>query len=168
LRRSRKNIGLDAELVEELKNIARKRGISIAGYMRQLLDEALRIEAMGYYAPRALSERRIELVLSRVGFVYIPSVILNTRDPREAEEKGEAVGRLITELGADPVELVELIGFENQVAVSQGDNMVLLPQDDELKNRIVYFIRGLARGAGLVVQSTGSLTIISLRKPRIY
>jgi len=103
-----------------------------------------------------------------VGFISIHSVILNTRDPREVEEKGEVIGRLVTELGADPVELVELIGFENQVAVSQGDNMVLLPQDDELKNRIVYFTRVLARGAGLVVESTDSLTIISLRKPGVY
>ncbi|ADV65563.1 ribbon-helix-helix protein, CopG family [Desulfurococcus mucosus] len=165
MRKSRKTIGVDAEYVEALKEVAKRRGTSISSYMRQLIDEVLRIESAGYYAPRALMERWIEILLSKVGFTYVYPEVLEVSDPVELERRGERLGSTLVELGVDPVKLVELLGVGTGTAISQGESIILIPQENPLKSRMLHLIRGMAKGAGLSISSSGSLVIISPRKP---
>ncbi|MCY0867951.1 MAG: ribbon-helix-helix protein, CopG family [Desulfurococcus sp.] len=161
MRKNRKMINLEAEYVDAIKEIARRRGLSISSYIRQLLDEALRVESMGYYAPRALMERWIELLLVKAGFTYIHPDILTVEDLGVIEEKGVKLGRVLSELGADAMKIIELLGSEAGVAVVQGSSIILLPQEDKIKSKMLSLIKGVARGAGLTVSVSGSLTIIS-------
>ncbi|ACL11603.1 CopG family transcriptional regulator [Desulfurococcus amylolyticus] len=161
MRKSRKTIGIDAEYIEALKEVARKRGTSISGYMRQLIDEALKIESMGYYAPRALMERWVELVLSKVGFAYMHVDILELEDLEEIERRGEILGSTIAELGVDSMKIIELLGLSSGVGISQGSSIILLPQSSRVKTKMFHLIKGLAKGSGLVISSSGSLVIIS-------
>ena len=62
--KSRRCIGIDIELAEELKNISKSRGMSIVNYLRKLLEELIDLEKQGYYVPELLHEKKIELVLS--------------------------------------------------------------------------------------------------------
>ncbi|MCC6054347.1 MAG: CopG family transcriptional regulator, partial [Thermosphaera sp.] len=111
MRKSRKTIGVEAEYVELLKQIAVSRGMSIASYLKRLIEESVKIEEMGYFAPRALSERRIELILSKLGFTIIPWDITSEATSDEiALERGLVIGKTLRELGLNPVEVIELIG----------------------------------------------------------
>ncbi len=160
MRKNRKTIGVDAEYVELLKQIARNRGMSIASYLRELVENAVKLEDMGYYAPRALLEKQIEILLSRLGFSILPPDILNAKTDEEVVERGVVIGKTIRELGFSPVETIEFIGLSNQLIVSQGENIILLPQYDPVKKKLALLLKGIARGSGLTVIESGETTII--------
>jgi hypothetical protein len=165
LRKSRKTIGVEAEYVELLKQIAVSRGMSIATYLKRLIEESVKIEEMGYFAPRALSERRIELILSKLGFTIMPWDI--TSEPTSDEialERGLVIGKTLRELGLNPVEVIELIGLSNQLIVIQGDNIIILPQYDPLRRKLSLLLKGIAKGAGLSIIESGETTIIMQSK----
>ena len=161
MRKSRKTIGVEAEYVELLKQIAVSRGMSIAAYLKRLIEESVKIEEMGYFAPRALSERRIELILSKLGFTIMPWDI--TSEPTSDEvalERGLVIGKTLRELGLNPVEVIELIGLSNQLIVIQGDNIIILPQYDPLRRKLSLLLKGIAKGAGLSIVESGETTVI--------
>lgn len=165
MRKSRKTIGVEAEYVELLKQIAVSRGMSIATYLKRLIEESVKIEEMGYFAPRALSERRIELILSKLGFTIMPWDI--TSEPTSDEialERGLVIGKTLRELGLNPVEVIELIGLSNQLIVIQGDNIIILPQYDPLRRKLSLLLKGIAKGAGLTIIESGETTIIMQSK----
>ena len=167
MRKNRKTIGLDAEYAELLKEIAKNRGMSIASYLRRLIDEAVKIEGLGYFAPRALSEKRAEIVLSRLGFIYtIPDALDNGFSDEDLLTRGVNIGRALIELGVNPLEVLELIGVSNQLIVIQGDNIIILPQHDKYKKRLSILLKGIAKGAGLNTVESGEVTVVlSNRKP---
>ncbi|MEM1596773.1 MAG: CopG family transcriptional regulator [Desulfurococcaceae archaeon] len=161
MRKSRKTIGIDAEYAELLKNIARKRGMSIASYLRRLIDEAVKVEELGYFAPRALSEKKAEILLSKLGFTYtIPDLLKNEIGDDELLTRGLNMGRALIELGVDPVEVVELIGISNQLIATQGENIIILPQHEDYKRKLSTLLKGIAKGAGLSVVESGEVAII--------
>ena len=161
MRKSRKTIGVEAEYVELLKRIAVSRGMSIASYLKRLIEESAKLEEMGYFAPRALSERRIELILSKLGFTIMPWDITSEATSDEiALERGLLVGKTLRELGLDPVEVIELIGLSNQLIVIQGDNIIILPQYDPLRRKLSLLLKGIAKGAGLSIIEGGETTVI--------
>jgi hypothetical protein len=161
LRKSRKTIGVDAEYAELLKEIARGRGMSIASYLRRLIDEAVKVEDLGFFAPRALSEKRAEILLSRLGFTYsLPDILSKEYTDEELLSRGVSIGRAIVELGVNPLEVIELIGVSNQLIVIQGDNIIILPQHEEYKRRLSILLKGVAKGAGLNTLDSGEVTII--------
>jgi len=165
LRKSRKTLGLDAEYAELLRELARKRGMSTAAYLRKLVEEAAKLEEMGYFAPRALSERRVELVLSKLGFtISVPELIAGNASDEEVVNRGVSIGRALVEIGVDPAEVVELIGLSNQLVVARGDNVVMLPQHDPYKQKLALLLKGLAKGAGLNTVDSGGVTVILLGK----
>lgn len=165
MRRIRKTVGIDAELVEELKSIARARGMSLANYLRKLIQEALLIESMGYFAPRALSEKRTELILSKLGFTLIPYDLVDSNlSEEDAETKGISIGKALRELDIEPAEVIEMLSLDNQLAVTQGESLIILPQSDRLKKLLASLIKGIAKGSGLSVSSSGNIIIINLRK----
>ncbi len=165
MRRIRRTVGIDAELVEELKSIARARGMSLANYLRKLIQEALLIESMGYFAPRALSEKRTELILSKLGFTLIPyDLVSNNLSEEDAEAKGISIGKALRELDIDPTEVIEMLSLDNQLAITQGESLIILPQSNRLKKLLASLIRGIAKGSGLSVSTSGNIIIINLRK----
>lgn len=167
-KKTRKTIGIDAEYVELLKDIASKRGMSTTSYLRKLLDEVVRVETMGLFAPRALSERRSEIVLHRFGFIFVPSEVLNTNiSDEELYNRGVTIGRTLLELDMNPLEVIELIGLTNQLIIPQGDNLVILPQYSELKRKLSQMLIGIAKGAELGVVESGEIKIIIPRRGRV-
>lgn len=161
MRKNRKTIGVDAEYAELLKEIAGRRGMSIASYLRRLIDEAVKVEDLGYFAPRALSERRAEILLSRLGFVYsLPDILSKEFTDDELLSRGISIGKAIVELGVNPLEVIELIGVSNQLIVIQGDNIIILPQHEEYKRKLSILLKGVAKGAGFNTVDSGEVTVI--------
>lgn len=161
--KNRRCIGLDIDLAEEIKNIAKLRGMNLVNYLRKLLDEVIEIEKQGYYAPDALYEKRLELLLSKLGFVYIPAElvekIVNLED---VEVIGERIGKALVELEIDIAEFIERFALRNDIAIVQKNSLILIPATG-VKNIIRHLLIGIARASGLNVAVSGNTIIIRTR-----
>ncbi|MEM1646506.1 MAG: CopG family transcriptional regulator [Ignisphaera sp.] len=158
--KSRRCIGLDTDLAEELKNISKSRGMSIVGYLRKLLEEVIELEKFGYYVPEILYEKRIELVLSKLGFVYIPTELVETMvKPGEAEVIGEKIGKALSELGIDIIEFIERFALRNDLAIVQRNSLVLVPTSS-VKKVLTHLLIGIAKTANIEVSGTGDVVVI--------
>ena len=170
---SRKTLGLDADLAEELKDAARKRGLTLSNYMRALIKEALALEKLGYYAPRALKEKRAEYVLENLGFVLVPKEVLHAAlrssklSDSEVAEIGRRVALVIKEVGVEPIELVELISKPLSTVISEPDKLVLIMPPDTTGQVLAGLIKGLSEGSGLNVEKNESIIVIKIPKEMI-
>lgn len=165
MRKTRKTISIEAEYVELLKEIAKARGMSVSSYIRRLITEVAKAEEIGLFAPRALSEKRAEVLLNRFGFTLVPvDIITSNISDEDLLSRGMAIGKTMVELEIDPFEVIELIGLSNQIIVPQGDNIVILPQQDELKRKLTVLLIGMARGADLKLTESRDIVIISPSK----
>lgn len=165
MRKTRKTISIEAEYVELLKNIAKNRGMSISSYIRRLIMEVAKAEEMGLFAPRAISEKRAEVLLNRFGFTLVPlDIITSNISDEELLNRGMAIGKTMIELDIDPFEVIEIIGISNHIIVPQGDNIVILPQHDELKRKLSLLLVGIAKGSDLKLTHSRDIVIISPSK----
>lgn len=166
--KSRRCIGLDIDLAEELKNISRSRGMSLIGYLRKLLEEVLELEKYGYYVPSILYEKKLELILSKLGFVYIPSELVEkTVRLEDAEVIGEKIGRALIELNVDVAEFIERFAIKNDLAVFQRDALVLIPATN-IKKVLSHLLVGIAKAGGINVSITGDIITLRLKSRFIY
>lgn len=162
--KSRRCIGLDVDLAEELKNIASNRGMSIVGYLRKLLEEVIELENHGYYVPEVLNEKKIELILSKLGFVYIPAELVEkTVNPEDAEVVGLRIGKALTELGIDLTEFIERFAVRNDLAIVQRNTLILIPTT-VVKKVLIYLLIGMAKAGDVPVSSSGDVVIIKLKR----
>jgi hypothetical protein len=159
--RSRRTLGVDLELAEALKEIARSRGMSLVGYLRKLFEEAIEVERLGYFAPSALRDKRVELVLSKLGFTYLPIDLLDSgsRNPEATEALGERVGSTLRELGIDGYEVIERVALSNGLGIVKEGSLILIPSSGP-KEIVRRFLVGLARGSSLNVSTSGDLVIV--------
>ncbi|MEM0487318.1 MAG: CopG family transcriptional regulator [Zestosphaera sp.] len=159
--KNRRTLGVDLELAEELKSIARSRGMSLVGYLRKLFEEAIEIERLGYFAPSALREKKTELMLSKLGFVYIPLDLLDIQsaNPEVMETRGEKLGATLRELEISCEEIIERISLSNGIGILRENTIILIPSSGP-KELLRRFLIGLARGSSLEVSIVGDLAII--------
>ncbi|MCS7099658.1 MAG: hypothetical protein NZ925_04885, partial [Sulfolobales archaeon] len=159
--RSRRTLGVDLELAEELKKIARSRGMSLASYLRMLFEEVINTERSGYFAPGVLREKRVELALTKLGFSYVPLELLDAQSltPEYAEALGVKLATVISELGINCEEVIEKISLSNGIGVLQENTVILIPSSGP-KEILRRFLVGLARGSSLRISATGSLVIV--------
>lgn len=163
---SRKTIGLDRDLMESLKEIARKRGVGIAPYLRRLVKEAIELEKLGHYAPTALRERRLEALLEMMNFAYMPvdeGVVTGSTDPRAY---GKRLGEMIREIGGDVYSLIEYLGLMHKIAIVQEDRITVfsMPHSNgfNARNIMAEILKGMAEGGRLRIRDLGSAAIIEM------
>ncbi len=157
---SRKTLALDSALVDGLKAAARRRGLTLSNYLRSLIKEALMLEELGLYAPRALREKRIEHILEDLGFIFVPrEALLPEKQSELAEEVGRRVGYVSKELGVEPAELVEFLSKYAGNVVMDSRRLIVL-KDPERADFMVELLRGIAESAGLKVSSNESMVVI--------
>jgi len=159
--RSRRTLGVDLELAEELKSIAKSRGMSLVGYLRKLFEEAIEVERLGYFAPGVLREKKTELVLSKLGFVYIPLDLLDSQPAalEVVETRGEKLGVTLRELGISCEEIIERISLSNGIGILRENAIILIPTSGS-REILRRFLIGLAKGSSLEVSIVGDLAII--------
>lgn len=159
MRGSRKSVSVDSPLVEKLMYYAKARNMSLADYMRRLLEEAIAAESHGLYPPKLISERRIQVFLERLGFVLVPVEILEDgSDYKRIEERGEKIGRTIAELYPNPEKVLEEFIAATKIAIPQDNSYISFPFSDA-KEKLRVFAIGLARGIGLKVEKRGNIYI---------
>jgi len=164
---SRKTVGLDADLVKNLKEAARKRGITLSNYLRALITEALSLENLGHYAPRALREKKIEYVLENLGFIFIPKEVLDDMTPQEIEEVGKRVGVVAKELGIKSLELIELLSRSIGNTIMDSSRIVLIKTPGSRGSALVDLIKGISASAGLKVESSNAMVVIKVPRETV-
>lgn len=159
---SRKTVGLDRELVGELRSVAVSRGMNLVSYLRKLVREAVELERRGYYAPRALSEKRFEYLLKSFNFTYIPVDILgnslSTDSLKVAKDFGERLGATLKELGIDVYDFIEFLGNSSNTLIYEGDKVIVAPVSDG-RRLTAELIKGIALGGGLECDDRGIFII---------
>ncbi len=155
---SRKTVGLDRELVSELRSVAISRGMNLVSYFRKLVKEAVELERRGYYAPRALSEKRFEYFLKSFNFIYVPADVLGNSlgDDllKSAREFGERLGVTLKELGVDVYEFIEFLGNSTSSLIYENDRVIVAPVGDG-RRLTTELIKGMALGGGLECEDRG-------------
>lgn len=164
---SRRTVGLDAELVESLKEVAKKRGVTLSNYLRALINEALALENLGHYAPRALREKRIEYILENLGFILVPKEILGNTSPQEVEEVGKRVGVVAKELGVESLELIELLSRSVGNVIMDSSRIVLIKTPGSRETALVDLIKGISASAGLKMESSDAMVVIEVPKEAV-
>lgn len=157
-------MGLDKDLMERLKEVARKRSMGVSPYLRKLLSEALELEKMGYYAPRALKERRIQILLEMFNFGYMPFDVNTNKDPRAY---GRRLGEAIREIGGDVYSIIEYLGLMHKIAVVRDERITIVDigrVGDENSQRavLIEILKGMAEGSGLPIKEIGSTAVIEM------
>jgi len=164
---NRKTIGLDADLVKNLKEVARKRGITLSNYLRALINEALALENLGHYAPRALREKRIEYILENLGFIFTPREVLDNIAPQEIVEVGKRVGVVAKELGIESLELIELLSRSVGNIIMDSNRIVLIKSPGSRESTLVDLIKGVSSSAGLKVESSDTMVVIKVPREAV-
>ncbi|MGC9009294.1 MAG: hypothetical protein ACP5I7_01585 [Sulfolobales archaeon] len=168
--RVRKTLGLDRELVEKIKTVAMRRGMTLSEYLRRLLQITISLEEEGIFAPKLLEEARYNLIMSSLKFVYIPlDLLLDKRFSDEeisrARNHGERIGKVLSEMMIDVYPLVEKIGEILGVSFKKGDDLVFIKSlDNDYRRFILEFIIGVATGNGYIVNETNQLILIRKRE----
>lgn len=159
--KSRRTLGVNLELAEELKSIAKSRGMSLVGYLRRLFEETIEVERLGYFTPAILREKRVELILSKLGFVYVPLDLLNNQStpPKAAEALGEKLGATFRELEVSCEELIEKVSLSIGIGMLKGNEIILVPSSGP-REVLRHFLIGLAKGSSLNVVARGDLIAI--------
>ncbi|MEM2576052.1 MAG: hypothetical protein QW596_01635 [Sulfolobales archaeon] len=159
---SRKTLGLDKDLVNELRSVVIRRGMNLASYLRKLIREAVELERRGYYAPRALAEKRFEYLLKSFNFTYVPAELLSNslsdESLRNANELGRRLGATLKELNVDVYEFLEFLGNSSSSIIYEGDRLILTPVSDG-RRLVLELIKGLALGGGLDCEDRGVFVV---------
>jgi len=160
----RRTLALDADLIDKLKEIAKKRGTTLSNYLRSLLREAIDLEDRGYYAPKALRERKYEYLLMNLGFTYVPKelVNLNRSDDSTLEGISERLGSVLRELGINVVEIIDILSSSCSNVITDSKRIVILTLPNSHDYLIAKLIAGIAKSAGLSVKEEGALVSIEI------
>jgi hypothetical protein len=161
---NRKTLALDSDLITRLKEVARKRGITLSNYMRSLIGEALKLEEIGVYAPRALREKRIEMMLEDLGFILTPKEVLDSSS--NAVDVGRRVGNVAKELGINGLELIELLSRYAGNVIVDSKRIVLLR--NPLTNKaMVDVVKGVSEAFNLKVSVNGTMLVVEVPRESI-
>lgn len=162
--KNRRTVAIDTDIVEELTKFAKERGMTLAGYVRSMFTSALQAERAGMYPPNLIKEAMSHEVLKRLGFLFVPSaVIFDDLSEDGIEEVGLNIGRALLEISQNPEEIFERYALSLKIAFPK-DSSLLIPPVKKSGIKIKRLVIGMAKGLGLIVEESGDITVIRLRK----
>ncbi len=157
----RRSIMIDNEYAEILEKLAKRHGLSIASYLRSLINAAKEAEDRGYYAPRLLTRALIYEAFSRLRSIPTP-VELICSDYNKAYSEGKKIGLALRGLGLDVGEVLSLLVERTGIGAAEYSRLVLFGYTSGENLVIREFIRGVAEGAGYTVSEVGDSYVIKL------
>ena len=162
----RKTLALDADLVDSIKSIAKKYGMTMSAYLRNLFREVIEVERRGMYAPLALRRASIAHILSTLNFIHLPAdILVNIAGNLDTvRDIGERIGKVLRNLTLNASEILELLSSETQIAMIEESKIVLIPPTTEAQRVTREFILGLAKGMGFEILEEGDVAVIKLRR----
>jgi len=162
--KNRRTVAIDAEIAEELSRYAKERGMSLAGYIRSVFTSVIQAERSGMYPPNLMKEAVNSEVLKKLGFLLVPSsFILEDVDESRAEEIGVSIGKALSEISPEPIEVFERYTLSMKVAFPK-DSYLFLPPVRGNGGKIRRLIIGMAKGLGLEVHEEDEIAKIVLKR----
>jgi len=156
----RRTIALDAGLVSELKNVASRRGSTLAGYLRRLLRAVIALERQGIDPFQVLENAYMYEVLTSLGAVPAPVKLLRCCRRDCVESELEEFMKTMKDLGVDGWGLLQVIARSLR-APQGGGTRILLPRSHEGAG----FALIIAKVYGYTVRFTGDYVVIE-QKPQ--
>ena len=159
---------LDKVLVEKLKSIAERHGMSMASYLRSLFISVNEAEDAGIYAPRLLKKALVAMKLQGTGIIPLPVKLFEectkyVKNKNEIYEKAYRIGRnagtLLHNLGVSLEEAIPIF-IEGIGSIYLGNNRIVVLVSQEEYIFILYFIKGLASVYKAITKIEGSMLII--------
>ncbi|KSW12560.1 hypothetical protein CF15_07550 [Pyrodictium occultum] len=163
--RKRRPIMIDSKLVDLIKGIAARHGMTVSAYMRALLTGAVEAEESSSFAPLVLRKALIYSKLRRVGVVLIPLSLLdscnNANIHELAREEGRRLGALLRSLEIGLEEALDIMLEDSRIAIRERDKVILLPATKPGEKAVKSMIEGVAEsyGAEITRDSSGVVTI---------
>lgn len=111
--KKRKTIALDEEIVEQVANIARSKGMSLSNYLRRLLSVVMKAEEHGVNPEQALIDQIILKYAKHAGLAFTPIQLVQ---PSENDWKN---------LGYRLGIMLKIKGLEKEVALKNTILMIL-------------------------------------------
>ncbi len=159
----RKTLALDEEIINKLKEIAVKRGTTLSNYLRNLFGEVIDLEERGYFAPKALREKKFEYILNSLGFIYIPKDLIGNLRSDHIERIGSKLGIVLKELKINIADVIELLTTQSQGSViTESNKVVLIAMPGTIEYYLNKLIAKIAKTSGLNVNDTDTLITIEL------
>ena len=159
----RKPMMLDAELVDAVKNIANKHGMTLAAYMRSLLINLIEAENRGLFAPLALRKALLFSKLRGAGLLLIPADIVSecNLDENDLEREGEHIGILLKNLGVRLEEAIELFLENLKTAIREKDKIIVMASN-KTDRAIKDFVKGVAKAYSAEIREEGDILVIGI------
>lgn len=164
--RSRRTLGLDRELVEKIKEIAKRRGMTLSEYLRALLQGAISLEEEGAFAPKILENAKYDLFISSLRFVLLPLDIFierkySSEEIETARQHGERIGKVLSEMLIDARPLIERIGGSVGLVLRRGSDLIIVKtNENDYRRFFSELMIGIARGNGYKISETEQLVVI--------
>ncbi|HDN76192.1 MAG TPA: hypothetical protein ENG05_03585 [Acidilobales archaeon] len=159
----RKTLALDEDIINKLKEIAIKRGTTLSNYLRNLFSEVIDLEERGYFAPKALREKKFEYILNSLGFIYIPKDLIGNLRSDYIERVGSKLGVVLKELKVSVVDVIELLTMHSQGSViTESNKVILIAMPGTVEYYLNKLVAEIAKATGLNVNDTSTLISIEL------
>ena len=161
----RKAVMVEEELVDQVKAIAQRYGMSISSYMRRLLRAALTAETQGIHAPQAIARGIMLSTLARLSLIPLPLQLLQVHSIDDLRETAWKVGKMLRNLDVDTFDLISLITEFSGLGFSTpaGIKIITVPGDPAL-SKLEAYLAALAEAAGLDVERTEENIVIIRHK----
>lgn len=164
----RKPIMLDSSLVDDLKKIANKHGMTLSAYMRSLISNTIEAENKGVFAPLAIRKAVLISRLRSAGLLLLPlSLLKNCKsEGNNVFEEGKRIGLFLRSINVPLEEAIDLF-IENIKIAIREDNKVILIASSDLEKILIEFLRGIASSYSVNIRNEGDLLVIELSQKQI-
>lgn len=154
---------LDADLVEAVKGIANKHGMTLAAYMRSLLTNLIEVENRGLFAPLALRKALLLSKLRGAGLALLPINLVNNCNPlgEQLENEGRRIGILLKNLGVRLEEAVDVFLEDLNAAIKEKDKIIIVASSKS-DNLVKEFVKGLAKAYNAEIREENEVLVITI------
>lgn len=156
---NRKPIMIDAKLVETLKRIASKHGMSLASYMRSLINSIVEAENRGLYAPLLLKQAIIAYRLRQTDLIPLPLIALDNVNTEILYSEGKNIGLLLKNLDISLEDALELFISRTLGIFHEGDKIILVASSERGK-KLLAFIKGLVESYNVRIEENENILVI--------
>lgn len=170
--KEKKLVYVSKDIIDEITRITRRKGTFISKFVEESLNQAIKLEDMGYSIEEAAEAFEVIRALRVLGGVFTPQEVLEclARETCRANESllekwyeaGILYGKYLKEKFHDPLlklrKFLEIVRWDlNEVNVKHDKNLIKLvcvsvTHNHELTEALARFVEGVVTGLGYHVQ----------------
>ncbi|MET1101496.1 MAG: hypothetical protein ABWW69_03325 [Pyrodictiaceae archaeon] len=124
----RRPLMVPIDIAEALKKVASKRGMTLASYIRALMEAIIEAERQGYYSPTLVKDALLLHKILHSGMIPIPLEILKScNNSDEARRISASIAGILVNLGIDLKDLLRILLAPLNLIVYEKEKIIVLP-----------------------------------------